>query len=116
MTAIIVLSVPGEELSHDGRDAVLAAPEEDMDVIVHEDPGKDGTAAFGDVLSEPFEESRLVLVVLEDGGFIDPTHHDMVQGAGDIQSCLAGHGETIGERNNAVKQNALKASTSLKLL
>ena len=52
MAAIVVLGVPGEELAHDCGDAVFAAFEKDVDVIVHEGPGIDGTCSFARVLPE----------------------------------------------------------------
>jgi hypothetical protein len=49
MAAIKILGVPGEEFSHDSRDAMLAAFEEQVDMIVHEDPSVDGAFTFGNI-------------------------------------------------------------------
>ena len=84
VATIKVLGIPGEELSHDGGDAVLATLKEDVNVIVHENLGKDRAPGFGNVLAEPFEEFALVLVVIKYLGLVDPSHHDMVQGAGNV--------------------------------
>lgn len=55
-----------------------------MGVVVHKYPGIDRAFPVDDVLAKPLKEQGLVLVVLEDIRLIDPAHHDMVQGAGDI--------------------------------
>ncbi len=91
MAAIVVLGIPREQLSHDGRDAMFAALEKQMNVVIHEDPGVNGTLSFGYVLSEPFEEARLVLSVIEYVSLVDSPDHDVMQGSGDVQSCLAWH-------------------------
>ena len=56
MAAVKILSVPREKFSHNGGDPLLAAFEEEMDVIVHKHPGIDGTFPLDDVLAEPFNE------------------------------------------------------------
>ena len=89
--AIEVLRVPGEELSHDGRNAVFAAFKEDVDMVVHKRPCVDRAFPFFDVLAEPFEKTGLIFVVSEYFRFVDPSHHDVMQGAGDVQTGLASH-------------------------
>jgi len=84
MAAVEVLGVPREELSHDGGNPVLSALEENMDVVIHKDPGVDGAFAFADGLAETLQEAGLILAVSENGALVDPPHHDMMQGAGDI--------------------------------
>jgi hypothetical protein len=84
MSAVVVLSIPRELFSHDGGNAMLAAFEEEMDVVIHEDPGIDGAFSLYDILSQSFEKSYLVLVVIEYIGLVDPPHHDMVQSSGNI--------------------------------
>jgi hypothetical protein len=49
-----------------------------MDVIVHKDPGIDGTFAIVDCLPEALKETHPVVVVLENYGFVDASHHDVV--------------------------------------
>ncbi len=46
MAAVVVLGIPGELFSHDGGDAVLAALEKYMNVVIHEDPGINGAFPF----------------------------------------------------------------------
>ena len=84
VAAIEVLGVPRKELSHGSGNAVFPALEEDMDVIVHKDPGEDGAFAFVDGLAKTFQETGLVLIVSEYVRFVDPPQHDMMQGSGDI--------------------------------
>ena len=84
MTAVIVLSIPGQKLPHDGGYALLAASKKEVNVVVHEDPCVDKAVTFADVLAESIEESTLVLVVFEDGRAIDPADHDVMQGTGNI--------------------------------
>ena len=82
--AVEVLGIPREELSHDRGDTVFAAPEQDVDVIAHEDPCVNRAFSFFDVLAKPFEEAGFIFVVSENIRFVDPSHHDMVQGTGDV--------------------------------
>jgi len=103
VAAVVVLGVPGELFSHDGGDAVFAAFEKNMDVVVHEDPGIDGAFPFHYVLTEAFEKARLVLIVVEYVCLVDSPHHDMVQGSEDIESRLAGHGVIVVMRAGFVK-------------
>jgi hypothetical protein len=65
MAAVIVLGVPREELPHDGGDAVRAALKKNVDMVVHEDPGINGTVPLGDVLAEALQEPGFVLIVVE---------------------------------------------------
>jgi hypothetical protein len=67
MPAVKILSVPRKKLSHDGGDPLLAALEEEMDVILHNYPGVDGAFPVDDVLAKPLKEQVLVLVIFEDG-------------------------------------------------
>jgi len=84
VTAVVILSVPGQKLPHNGGYALLAASKKEVDTVVHEDPGVYKAVAFADVLAETIEESDLVLVVFEDGISVDPADHDVMQGTGDI--------------------------------
>jgi hypothetical protein len=43
VSPVKVLSIPRQKPSHDGRDAMLAAFEKDMNVGFHQHPGIDGT-------------------------------------------------------------------------
>lgn len=89
MAAVVVLGVPGEELSHNGRDAVPAAFKKNMNVVIHDDPGINRTFPLCYILSKSFQKARLVLIVVEYVGFVDSPHHDMVQGSRYVQSRLA---------------------------
>ena len=57
---------------------------QNMNVIVHKDPGVNSAFAFTYGLAKPFEKPCFIFVVPEDICFIDPSHHDVVQGAGNI--------------------------------
>jgi hypothetical protein len=91
VAAVVVLGVPGKLFSHDGGDPVLAALKKNMYMVVHEDPGIDGTFSLYYILSEAFQKARLVFIVVEYAGFIDSPHHDMVQSSRYVQSRLAWH-------------------------
>jgi hypothetical protein len=60
------------------------ALKKDMSVVIHDDPCIDGSTRLGDLLTETFQEPGSIPLVLEDGRFIEPSHHDVMQGAGDI--------------------------------
>lgn len=84
MTAVVVLSAPGQKPPHNGGYAVRAASKKEVDMILHKGPGIDRAAAFADVLADAIKESALVLVAFGDGRAIDPSKHDVMQGTGDI--------------------------------
>jgi hypothetical protein len=103
MAAVKILSVPREKLSHDGGNPLLAAFEEEMNVIVHKHPGVDRAFSLDDVLAEPLKEQSFVLVILEDIGFVNPANHYAVQGVGSVQAGSARHGVTLSDSSEAVK-------------
>ena len=78
MTAIVILGVPGELLSHDGRYAVFAAFKEQVNVIGHEDPCIHLALVLSDVFREPFEKTGFILIVVEYRGFVYPPNDDVV--------------------------------------
>ena len=81
-------------------------------MIVHEDPGIDRALTLRDDLAESFEEPGFVFVVSEDVRLVDPPDHDVVKGAGDVQSCLARHGWILSKTFGIVKLKALYEPTS----
>ena len=103
IAAVKILSVPREGLSHDSGNTLLTAFEEEMEMIVHEHPGVDGTSPLDDVLAEPLNEQGFVLVIFEDVGFIYPANHDVVQGARDVQPGLTWHRATLSDFPGDVK-------------
>jgi hypothetical protein len=84
IAAVKIQGIPCEEFSHDRGEACFAALEKDVDVIVHKDPSVDCAFTFRNCLAEFFEEPGLVFVVSKDVRLVDPPHHDVVQGAGDV--------------------------------
>jgi hypothetical protein len=65
MPAVKVLGVPGKKFSHDGCYAAFTASEQNMNMIVHEDPGVNGTFSILNILSEAFKEPGFILYVTE---------------------------------------------------
>lgn len=82
--AVKVVGVPGKEFAHYGGYALFAALEQNMHMIVHKDPSVNSAFAIAYGQAKPFEKSDFIFVVPEDICFIDPAHHDVVRGAGDI--------------------------------
>jgi hypothetical protein len=85
MAAIIVLGIT------EGMPS-LPLLKKNMDVITHEDPSIDRAFALCDIPAQALKKTGLVLIVLEDNGLIDTPHHDMMQGAGDVQAGLTWQG------------------------
>lgn len=52
MAAIIILSIPRQEFSHDRGNALFAALKQDVQMIAHEDPGVDRALALSDILCQ----------------------------------------------------------------
>jgi len=83
-----------------------------MDVIVHQHPSMNRAFTVNNDLAEAFKKSRFILVVAEDIGSVDPSHHDVMHCAGSIEACLTWHAVSLYEFLSRVDQFALKASTS----
>lgn len=98
MASVVILGIPCEEFSHDGRDAVFAALKKNVNMVVHEDPRIDGAFPLNNVLPEAIEKASLVLVIIEYVGLVYSPHHDVVQCSGYIQSRLAWHGMILLRR------------------
>jgi hypothetical protein len=112
MAAVKILGIPRQKFPHDGGYAVLAALEKDVYVVIHEDPGIDGTVALCNILPESFKKTGFILIIAEYGGLVDSSHHDVVQGAGDVESGLAGHGVIVLKKEGIVKLIDRSVSTS----
>ena len=118
VTAIEILGVPGEKFAHDAGYAVLAAPEEKMNVIGHQNPGVDGAVPLTHIETESLKEKVPVLIVFEYVGFVDAPHHDMMKGTGYIESGLAWHRSIIFKkgtlsRNISISNNVPKVSIGI---
>lgn len=72
-------------------------------MVVHERPGVDRAISLFDVWTKPFEKAGLVFVVSKYHCFVDPSYHDVMQGARDIQTSLAWHGASKRELVRPVK-------------
>jgi hypothetical protein len=65
MMAIIVLSVPGEELSHERGDPWPTASNQEMNMGLHERPSIYGGLRFGDVFPQPVKKTRPIFAVFK---------------------------------------------------
>ena len=84
VASVEILGVPRKKFPHDRGNAVFPALEENMDMVVHEDPCVYGAFAIAHCLAEALQKSGLVLVVFKDCGLVDTPDHDVVKGTGDI--------------------------------
>jgi hypothetical protein len=84
MAAIIILSIPSEELSHEPGDPWLATSDQKMGVRPHERPRIYGGLRFHDVLPQPAKKTNPILVVFKNRRFVDSPHHDMVKSTGSV--------------------------------
>jgi hypothetical protein len=75
-------------------------------VSVHKDPGIDAALPFTHSLPETLQKFGSILIVHEDWGFIDAAHHDMMQGAEDVQSRLPWHEAILSKAIRRVKYKA----------
>jgi hypothetical protein len=74
-----------------------------MYVVVHKDPGIDGTFSLNNILAEALKKARFVFIVVKYVGLVDAPHHDMVQGSGYVQSRLSWHGGIVLQGGGFVK-------------
>ena len=63
MTAIVILSVPAEELLHERGDPRPTASDQDMNMGLHERPSIYGGLRFDDVFPQPVKKARPILIV-----------------------------------------------------
>ena len=84
MTAVKVLGIPSEKLPHHNRNALLSALEEQMNVVIHQRPSKYEAFPIEDNFAEAFQELGFVVLISEDGRFVNPPHHYVVQGTRNI--------------------------------
>jgi hypothetical protein len=75
---IEVLCVPGEKLSHDCRDALLSAPKQEVNMVVHKDPGVDDALRFLDVFFETLKKSVLILGIAKNVCLFNSPDHDVM--------------------------------------
>lgn len=72
-------------------------------MVVHERPGVDNTAAFAYAITEALQKTGLILIIIEDNGLVDPAHHNVMKGAGSIETGLTWHERTLRLYRIAVK-------------
>ncbi len=89
MAAVEGAGVAREKGAHAAREGPRPGPHQEVGVVGHEGPGVDGEGAPLRQGRESGEEVGAIPVVAEEGGPLDPAHHDVVQGVGRIE---AGHG------------------------
>jgi len=65
MTAIIVLSVAGEELSHELGDPWPTASDQEMNMGSHEHPSIYGGLGFDNVFPQPVKKTRPIFAVFK---------------------------------------------------
>jgi len=78
MLAIEILCVPGKQFSHDRRDADLPAPQQKVNMVVHEHPGIDDAFRLLNGLPQPLKKSGFILGIVEDVSPINSPNHDMM--------------------------------------
>ena len=84
MTAIVVLSIPGQELSHERGDSCSAASDQEMDMRFHKRPSLYRRLRLDDVFPQVLKKTRPILVVFKNRCFVNFPDHNMVKGARDI--------------------------------
>ena len=62
-----------------------------MHVIAHQGPGEAGGGRVDQKLAEAVKKVRVIRIIPEEGGPVDPAHDDMVKGTGRVHSGFAGH-------------------------
>jgi hypothetical protein len=84
MPPVVVLGVPGKELSHEDGDTLLAASHQEVNMGFHEHPRIEGRLRLKDILPQAGKKARPILVVVKNIRPADSPHHDMVQDARSI--------------------------------
>jgi hypothetical protein len=74
-----------------------------MKVIGHEAEGMDLPGGFGARFTKRFEEAFAVPVIFKDGFAAVAAVHNVVKGAGILDTELAGHDVTVSKGNGPVK-------------
>ena len=89
--------IAGQESSHEGGQAGRTAAQEEMKVIGNECPGIDARSRFFSDLPKPVKEVLAIPGVSEDGGTIDTSYHDVMQGSFNVESWPSRHGTPFVE-------------------
>ena len=83
--------VTGEKSSHYRCDRDRACPKQEVNVIRKQDPGIAGSGGLGKNVSQPIYKSIPILVILEDSSALDPSHNDVMQSTGSVDTGSSGH-------------------------
>ncbi len=102
VTTIIVLSIPGELLSHDRRNSIFAAFKENMDMIGHQDPCVYFAVSCCDIFRKPLHECMLVMIVLKDWRPVYSPDDDVVQCSGCVKAGASGHDVILEKEGRSV--------------
>jgi hypothetical protein len=65
VTPVVILGIPGEELSHYAGDPLFAALKQDVTMVVHKHPGIDRTSTVHNNFPEALKESGLILPIFK---------------------------------------------------
>ncbi|MBP1731030.1 MAG: hypothetical protein H6Q55_1459, partial [Deltaproteobacteria bacterium] len=61
---------------------------------------------FGEDGAEAGKELLIVLGIFEDGALLYASDDDVMEGAGSIDACLAGHGESVAREGKNVNMSS----------
>ena len=92
MPSVVENGITGKYAAHIGGQPAWPAPQKDMCVLVHEDPGVNGGLCLKGDIPHPGYKIFSVLIIIYDFFQLDAPYYDMVQSTRRIQSGSPRHG------------------------
>jgi len=83
--------VAGQQAPHDLGQGSLFRLQQQMEVVIEQDPGVASRLGFRQESAEAGNKIFPVLIVKENGTFFDPSDDDVLKQAGDIYAGMSGH-------------------------
>ena len=84
MSSVVVDGIPGEEFPHEGCYWLRTTLDQQVNVVIHKDPGVHGALGLYDACFQSLTEFRPIEIILEECSLVDPSHHDVMQGSRSI--------------------------------
>jgi len=104
VAAVEILCIPRQQFPHRRCDTSLPASKQKMCMVFHERPSTHVIVAFTNDPCKAVQKSHPVVTVDKYGGLINPPHHYVVQGTGNIEAGLARHDATLVLFESGVKR------------
>lgn len=84
VSSVVVDGIPDEEFPRKGCYSLRTTLDQQMNVVIHKDPGVHGALGLYDACFQSLTEFRPIETILEECPLVDPSHHDVMRGSRSI--------------------------------